>query len=567
MDRNTDAGPRAGWAQFPIGPEWRMRGARTGAVAAIPRLTSGRSLGFKHGVNPVSNRGHAALSAGAALLLASLAPLALADVSLHPLFTDHGVLQQGKRLPVWGHADDGEKVTVEFAGQKVSTVAVDGRWRVTLKPLAATAEGRSLKVTGKNSVEISDVVVGEVWICSGQSNMEWSMSSSFEPASDIASSANPNIRLFTVTKRRSPHPETELGHAKHAWAVAAPDVVKSFSAVGYYFGRDLQPALGVPVGLIHTSWGGSPAEVWMSEEVLKGNHEYSRDIVDAYAPALRGYVEARNKWMAAKKAAEAKGEKFNQGGPWTPWYPTELYNGMLRPLMPYAIAGAIWYQGESNAGRAWQYRSLFADMIRNWRKDWGQGDFPFLAVQLAPWDKNRKRSLAEITAKPVDSDWAELREAQNHVAETLQKVGVAVITDVGDKDDIHPTKKAPVGQRLSLLAQTIAYGKPVESSGPTYASTGRSGSTLVLNFNHAKGLKTSDGAAPTGFAIAGDDGVYHWATAEIVGQSVRLSCPAVPKPKTVRYGWSDNPVVNLVNADGLPASPFRTDDLPATTKK
>jgi sialate O-acetylesterase len=239
---------------------------------------------------------------------------------------------------------------------------------------------------------------------------------------------------------------------------------------------------------------------------------------------------------------------------------------MLRPLMPYAIAGAIWYQGESNAGRAWQYRSLFADMIRNWRRDWDQGDFPFLAVQLAPWDKNRKRSIADITAKPVESDWAELREAQNHVAETLPRVGVAVITDVGDKDDIHPNRKAPVGARLALLAQTIAYGKPVESSGPTYASQGRSGSTLILNLNHARGLKTSDGAAPKGFALAGKDGVWHWATAEISGSSVRLNAPQVPHPLHVRYGWDDFPVLNLINGSGLPASPFRTDHFRGVTQ-
>ncbi len=492
--------------------------------------------------------------------------LVRADVSLHSLFTDHAVLQQGRPVPIWGHAADGEAVTVEFAGQRVSTVAQNGRWSVRLKALKATAEGRNLQVRGHNTVVLSDVVVGEVWICSGQSNMEWPLTASFEPAADIASSANPNLRLFTVTKRRSPVPQTELHHAAHAWGKASPEAVRRFSAVGYYFGRDLQPALGVPVGLIHTSWGGSPAEVWMSEESIKDNHLHTRDILDPYVPARRAHEAALSKWRAAKAAAEAKGEKFSQGAPGAPWCPSELYNGMLRPLMPYAIAGAIWYQGESNAGRAWQYRSLFADMIRNWRRDWDQGDFPFLAVQLAPWDKNRKRSIADITAKPVESDWAELREAQNHVAETLPRVGVAVITDVGDKDDIHPNRKAPVGARLALLAQTIAYGKPVESSGPTYASQGRSGSTLILNLNHARGLKSSDGAAPKGFALAGKDGVWHWATAEISGSSVRLNAPQVPHPLHVRYGWDDFPVLNLINGSGLPASPFRTDHFRGVTQ-
>jgi sialate O-acetylesterase len=245
-----------------------------------------------------------------------------------------------------------------------------------------------------------------------------------------------------------------------------------------------------------------------------------------------------------------------------------LFEAYIRPYVGFGIRGVLWDQGESKTNIACvdQY-ALMGALIKGWRKDWGQGDFTFLAVQLAPWDKNRKRSLAEIAEKTGESDWAELREAQNHVAETLQKVGVAVITDVGDKDDIHPTKKAPVGKRLSLLAQTITYRKPVESSGPSYASTGRVGSTLVLNFNHARGLKTLDGAAPTGFAIAGEDRVWRWATAEIQGTSVRVSHPDVAKPVAVRHGWSDYPVVNLANGDGLPASPFRTDDFPAITKK
>ena len=504
---------------------------------------------------------------GALVALAGLTlGFARADVSLHSLFTDHAVLQQGRPVPIWGRAADGETVTVAFGGQTVSTVAQNGRWSVRLKPLKATAEGRTLEVRGRNTVVLSDVVVGEVWICSGQSNMEWPLSASFEPSADIAASINPNLRLFTVTKRRSPVPQTELNHAPHAWGTASPEAVRRFSAVGYYFGRDLQPALGVPVGLIHSSWGGSPAEVWMSEEAIKADPLYTRDILDPYVPVKRAHETALSKWRAAKAQAEAKGEKFTQGAPGAPWCPAELYNGMLRPLMPYAIAGAIWYQGESNAGRAWQYRSLFADMIRNWRRDWNQGDFPFLAVQLAPWDKNRKRSLADITAKPVESDWAELREAQNHVAKTLPHVGVAVITDAGDKDDIHPTRKAPVGARLSLLAQTLAYGKKVESSGPTYASLGRSGSTLILNLNHARGLKTSDGSAPKGFAIAGRDGVWHWASAEIAGSSVRLNSPRVAHPIQVRYGWDDFPVLNLVNGSGLPASPFRTDTLRGVTQ-
>jgi sialate O-acetylesterase len=239
---------------------------------------------------------------------------------------------------------------------------------------------------------------------------------------------------------------------------------------------------------------------------------------------------------------------------------------MIAPLLPYAIKGAIWYQGESNAGRAYQYRSLFADMIRNWRQDWGEGNFTFLAVQLAPWDKNKKRSLEEITAAPGDSDWAELREAQIMAAQTLPKVGIAVITDVGDKDDIHPTRKQPVGERLALAARGIAYGEKLVYSGPTYKSMKISGNKIILTFNNVgRGLEARDGELK-GFSIAGADQKFVWAKAEVQGNKVVVSNPQVSQPVAVRYGWADYPVVNLWNKDGLPASPFRTDNFPMVTR-
>jgi sialate O-acetylesterase len=242
---------------------------------------------------------------------------------------------------------------------------------------------------------------------------------------------------------------------------------------------------------------------------------------------------------------------------------------MVANLIPYAIRGAIWYQGESNAGRAWQYRSLFGDMIQNWRQDWGQGNFPFYAVQLAPWDMNRKRELSVIANEVGNSAWAELREAQNYVAETLPNAGVAVITDLGDKDDIHPTKKAPVGARLALLARANVYKQPVEAYGPTLRTHSVVGSEVVLTFTHtAGGLRTFEGAPLTGFTIAGADGVFHKANAKFRGNSVVVvSSPDVPKPAAVRYGWADYPVVNLMNGAGLPASPFRTDRWVLTTQK
>ncbi|HRZ37161.1 MAG TPA: sialate O-acetylesterase, partial [Candidatus Paceibacterota bacterium] len=244
----------------------------------------------------------------------------------------------------------------------------------------------------------------------------------------------------------------------------------------------------------------------------------------------------------------------------------ELYNGMIAPLVPYGIRGAIWYQGESNAGRAWQYRTLFADMIRNWRRDWGQGDFTFLAVQLAPWDRNKKRTLEAIAAEPVESDWAELREAQMHVAKTLRKVGVAVITDVGDKDDIHPTRKVPVGERLALAARAIAYHERIDGLSPVYKSARFSGGRAVVKFDSVGGGLEARGGELTGFAIAGPDRRFVWAKAEIQGRNkVVVSSPSVPQPTAVRYGWADYPVVNLFSQCGLPASPFRTDDFPMLT--
>jgi sialate O-acetylesterase len=543
---------------------------------------------------------NSSLRAASFLLLLISASLH-ADVKLPALFSDNMVLQQGMAVPVWGWADEGETVTVRFRNQTARTTAKDGKWMVKLRRQKAGGPD-TLTVSGRNSVELKNVLVGEVWVCSGQSNMEWPMNRSFQPQQDIQSSAHPQLRLFTVPKLKANDPAADV---KSKWVESGPNTVSNFSAVAYYFGRDLQKARGVPVGLIHTSWGGSPAEVWMSRAALESNPRYKSEIVDAYPPAFKRYEE--NLGSYEKEAAELakEGKKPTRNKPAPPfWKPTELYNGMIAPLIPYAIKGAIWYQGESNAGRAEQYRSLFADMIRNWRRDWGQGDFTFLAVQLAPWDKNKKRSLDEILASPGDSDWAELREAQGLATKTLPKVGLAVITDVGDKDDIHPTKKEPVGARLALAARGIAYGERIVYAGPVYRRMKVQGDKISLTFdNVGKGLQAwdsqpvqarfspdgkrivttnSDGTARIwdaqsgqpasnqtplkGFAICGPDKRWVWANAEIQGSKVVVSSPAVSEPVAVRYGWSDFPVVNLWNKNGLPASPFRTDNFPLVTQ-
>jgi sialate O-acetylesterase len=494
------------------------------------------------------------------VFLAGLCPVA-ADVRLHGLFTDHMVLQQGRRVPVWGWADDGERVTVTFRGETRSATARDGRWKVELGRLEAGGPD-TLTVRGKNTIELADVLVGEVWICSGQSNMEWPISRSHEPQAALDAATHPQLRLFTVPKLKSDLP---VDNVQSEWKLCVPENVAGFSAVAYYFGRDLQEALGVPVGLIHTSWGGSPAEVWMREEVLMRDRAYREQILDTYRNARLRHEAEDLKWEGEAEAARTAGREFNRPRPRAPWKPSELYNGMIAPLIPHAIRGAIWYQGESNAGRAHQYRRLFPDMIRNWRRDWDQGNFPFLFVQLAPWDKNRRRPIEEIAAAPVESDWAELREAQLMTLDELRHTGMAVITDYGDKDDIHPPKKEPVGARLALAARAIAYGEDIVYSGPVFKRMRVRDGRAVLTFDHVGGGLVARDGDLKGFTIAGEDRAFVWAEARIDGDQVIVSSPEVAKPVAVRLGWADYPVVNLYNEEGLPASPFRTDDFPMVT--
>lgn len=484
-----------------------------------------------------------------------------AEVRLPALFSDNMVLQREKPVAVWGWADTGEKITVKLGRSEATTEARDGKWRVDLPKMKAGGP-HTLTVSGANSLTRTNVLLGEVWICSGQSNMEWPMVRTFEHGKAVQASKNSKIRLFTVPKLKANEPVEDI---KSSWVFCEPGAVSNFSAVAYYFGRDLQKELDVPVGLIHTSWGGSPAEVWMREETLAENPVYKTEILEEFSEQLKRYEDELAKWEQEKVELEREGKKITRNRPNLGWRPTELYNGMIAPLVPFAIRGAIWYQGESNAGRAYQYRSLFADMISNWRLDFGQGDFPFLLVQLAPWDKNRRRELAEITKAPGESDWAELREAQLLATKILPNVGMAVITDVGDKDDIHPTKKEPVGARLALAARGVAYGEDVTYSGPIYRSLVIEGPRAIVSFDHTGRGLAAKGDELKGFAIAGADRKFVWADAEIKGDTVIVSSPEVAHPVAVRYGWADFPVVNLFNKSGLPASPFRTDNFPMVT--
>lgn len=490
------------------------------------------------------------------LVLLLAAPSLRAELRLPALFSDNAVLQQGNGANIWGWADEGSVVSISFRDQHVTATASNGKWSATLKDLKPGAPATLTVSTKTASLRRTNVIVGEVWVCSGQSNMEWPLNRSYRPEDDITTATNSQIRLFLVAKKKAESPTNDVAGA---WAVCSPRSVAGFSAVGYYFGRDLQDARHVPVGLIGTYWGGSPAEAWMRREVLAANPRYQSEILDGYEVTQKNYQAALATFEKEKAEAQAKNENFTKRAPWAPWRPSELYNGMIVPLIPYTIKGAIWYQGESNAGRAEQYRSLFADMITNWRAEWRQGLFPFIAVQLAPFK--------DIKTAPAESDWAELREAQWLTTKKLKNVGMAVITDVGDPKDIHPTKKQPVGARLALQARALAYGEKVSSSGPIFERLINQDDKLKLVFepDSIGGGLEARGGELKGFAICGEDQKFVWANAVINGKNVIVSSPEVPRPVAVRYGWADCPVVNLWNKHGLPASPFRSDDFPMVT--
>jgi sialate O-acetylesterase len=498
--------------------------------------------------------------------LAALCGAAYADVKPHSLFTDGAVLQRERPLPVWGTARDGEKVTVRVAGQTAVTTAQDGQWRVWLKPLKAGGPF-TMTIQGDNTVEVKNVLVGEVWVCSGQSNMEWPLSLASNAQEAIANSADPMLRLFTVPKRVALAPERDINAV---WQECNPQTVPGFTAVGYFFGRNLRRALNVPVGLIHTSWGGTPAESWTSQPALEADPqlrylaENRYRMMDAYPQQLAQYQTALLNYPAAAAAAKRDGKEpprppaRPQPPTSNPWLPSSLYNGMIAPLLPYPIRGAIWYQGESNAGRAWEYRNLFTTMIRDWRRAWNDPDQTFLLVQLAPFTK--------IERQPTESAWAELREAQLYATQVLPKVGMAVITDVGEENDIHPRRKEPVGARLALAARALAYGEKIEYSGPVYRSMKVDENRVVLRFRHVDGGLVAKGGALTGFTICGENRRFVNAQAEIKGNTVVVYSLDVIAPVAVRFGWANYPVVNLYNMEGLPATPFRTDDFPLTTK-
>lgn len=631
---------------------------------------------------------------------------ARAEVKFHSVFSDNMVLQRDRPLPVWGRATAGEEVTISLADRKATTRAdAQGNWKVKLQPMPVARELNLSATSGADVVRLKNVAVGDVYICSGQSNMEWSVGASNNPKEEIAAANYPDIRLLTVPKKVAPLPQQEFG-GKTMWQVCSPDTVARFSGVGYFFGRELHQKLGVPIGLINASWGGTIAETWTSREALTElgptyqerlarldeivaerakvpfdqaekewwqqsdagtretwqNADYDSaawptmhlpGAIETAAPNFDGIVwfrrevtipdewagkdlnlrlglideqdmtyfngvpagwnssaNAKRTYMipaARVKAGRAviairvvdnggpggvlgnttgRGEDLrlelkrdaakgiSLAGPWqyqlssakaaltpfpqnwegSPNQTSVLFNGMISPLLPFAVRGAIWYQGESNAGNATAYRSLFPALIRDWRTQWNAkqdgSEFGFYFVQLANF-------MARVE-EPVQSGWAELRDAQTS-ALSVPRTGMASAIEIGEAVDIHPRNKQDVGKRLALAAMAKEYGLDVEYSGPMFAAMTIRNNEVLVDFSHAAGLKTTDGAAPRAFAIAGENGKWVAANAQIEGEKVLLSSALVPEPKAVRYAWSNNPDVNLVNAAGLPANPFRTD--------
>ena len=490
-----------------------------------------------------------------------------AAVALASPFTDHAVLQRELPVPVWGFDTPGTAVNVSIQGQQATaTAAADGRWRAVLQPLPVGGP-YELTVAGTTTIVLKDILVGEVWLCSGQSNMEFYTRRSSTGAADLPSSANQRIRLFNLGPKKQ-GAITPQDTCTAAWTACTPETAGIFSAVGYYFGRDLERELLVPIGLINASWGGTPAETWISQPALAADTEFKRampswekEMLD-YPKRLKDYqTTVIPKWEAENAAAKAAGKPEirkprEPNGPNTlDRRPAGLYNGMIAPLVPYALRGAIWYQGEANAGnapRAEAYRRLLPLLISDWRRAFGL-EMSFHLVQLANYNHDDPAFMA--SAWPV-VNWSILRESQAIVAATIPRCGMAVAIDIGNPEDIHPTNKQEVGRRLALNALARDYGKSVVCSGPDFKAMTVAKSTVVVTFNHDEGLQAKDGEL-RGFTIAGEDGRFVPGQARIVGTSVEVSAASVKHPIAVRYNWANSPDGNLVNQAGLPAVPFR----------
>ncbi len=487
-----------------------------------------------------------------------LGAIAKAAIKLPAIITDNMVLEQRSKVTLWGWAAAAEPITVQCSWTPTPvrvTADKEGAWKVAVKTVAAGGP-YTITFKGSNQITVKNVLLGEVWLCSGQSNMEFPLgkqtgwrSGVFNYEQEVAKANDPQLRLFTVKQEVADAP---LQDVSGSWQACNPQTVAGFSAVAYYFGRELRKATGYPVGLIHASWGGTPAESWVRKEVLSADKELS-PILDRYESAVKNYPDAVQQYKKAldQWVQDSAGHK-KPAAPIDPLKnsksPVKLYNAMIHPLIPFTIKGVIWYQGESNSGRAYQYRKLFPALIHSWRSEW-DNDFPFYFVQIAPQYKQSP----------------EIREAQLLTYQKVPKTGMAVITDAGDSLNIHPRNKEIVGQRLALWALAKDYGKQISYSGPVYQSVKQERDRMIIYFSFAGGGLRSGKEGLSGFTIAGKDRQFITANARIEGNTVIVWSDAVKEPAAVRFGWTQFPHASLYNQEGLPASPFRTDDWPGET--
>lgn len=507
------------------------------------------------------------------LLTLSLAlPFAArAELKLPSIISDHMVLQQKQSNPIWGWDTPGTKVSVTFGGQTKSAEAgKDGKWTVKLDPFTANATPQTMTVKGTSEKTLQDILIGEVWMCSGQSNMGFPVIGDWNGDVESLAANHPNLRLFDMPMVGTQELKTDI-NAK--WTSSNAETSKPFSAVGFFFARYLHEILGVPVGMIDNAWGGSAAEAWIRRSTLEANPRF-KELCDRWkqteatydhAKVLANHEIALAKWKEDVKAAKAAGKpapqplRTPQNQLTGQGRPGNIFAGMMHPTLGYGIKGVIWYQGEANAGRAWEYRDLFPFMIQEWRKEWKQGDFPFYWVQLADF-------TAEVP-NPGDAGWAELREAQTMTMK-LPNTGQCVITDLGENRDIHPKNKHDVAARLVRWALAKDYGIKIAYRSPEFKSMEiKDNKVLVTLDMFGSALRPFDVLDAIGFAVCGEDKVWHWAKGTInYPNQVELTCDKVAKPIAVRYAWANNPVCNLFSNEGLPLTPFRTDDFEMITK-
>lgn len=466
--------------------------------------------------------------------------VSFSQLRLPALVSSGLVLQRDQPARIWGWNLSGNEVTVSLNNKTYTAVpGADKKWFVTLDPMPAGGPHQIHISTDGDSVSLEDVLFGDVWLCSGQSNMTFAMSLlAAREAGDIAESANRNIREFQVKREYSFEPKDDLAGK---WQEANPENVLKFSAVAYYMAKNLYQKYRVPVGIIHSAWGGTPAEAWVSPEALTD--------FPHYAEKYSFFRDSVNLTAALEKSRQADDKTFR-----IHYQPAALYNAMIHPLIPYTLKGIAWYQGEANSKKAPEYARLLTTLIRGWRESWQQGEIPFLIVQLANYMSAQKN--------PSEGGWAAIREAQLEVSRTVPNTALIVTIDVGEANDIHPLNKKEVGRRLALAAEKTAYReKDGVHSGPVYQSMRRNGKKVILSFTDTGSGLIAKGGELARFAIAGKDRQFTWASAKIAGDRVIVWSDAVPDPVAVRYAWASNPEgCNLYNKEGLPASPFRTDN-------